>query len=171
MNKSIVSWALYDWANSAYATVVLAGFFPLFFKQYWSAGIDASTSTFHLGIANSLASFIVVLLAPVLGAIADVGAKRKLFLFSFALLGILTTAALFMVAKNAWWLAAMLFVFSIVGFSGANVFYDALLKSVSPPRHLDFVSALGYGLGYVGGGIFGLECADVSKATMVWLCR
>jgi len=144
---------MYDWANSAYATVVLAGFFPLFFKQYWSAANDATTSTFQLGIANSLGSFIVVLLAPVLGAIADAGAKRKFFLFSFALLGMLTTAALFSVGKNGWWLAAMLFVFSIIGFSGANVFYDALLKAVAPANRLDAVSALGYALGYLGGGI------------------
>jgi len=153
MNKRVISWALYDWANSAYATVVLAGFFPLFFKQYWSAANDATTSTFQLGVANSLASMIVVLLAPVLGAIADAGARRKLFLFSFALLGMLMTAGLFTVEKNGWWLAAMFFVFSIIGFSGANIFYDALLKSVAPANRLDTVSALGYALGYLGGGL------------------
>lgn len=151
--KSIFAWAMYDWANSAYATVVLAGFFPLFFKQYWSAGNDATTSTFQLGVANSLASLIVVFLAPVLGAIADAGGKRKVFLFSFALLGMLTTAALFTVEKNAWWMAAMLFVFGTIGFSGANVFYDALLKTVAPENRLDTVSAFGYALGYMGGGI------------------
>ena len=152
-NRGVVSWAMYDWANSAYATVVLAGFFPIFFKQYWSAGNDVTTSTFQLGVANSLASLIVVLLAPVLGAIADAGAKRKFFLFSFAILGMLTTAALFTVEKNAWWLAAMLFVIATIGFSGANVFYDALLKTVSPVNRLDAVSALGYAMGYLGGGI------------------
>ena len=151
--KSIFAWAMYDWANSAYATVVLAGFFPLFFKQYWSGGNDATTSTFQLGVANSLASLIVVLLAPVLGAIADVGAKRKVFLFSFAICGMLITAALFTVEKNAWWLAAMLFVLATIGFSGANIFYDALLKSVAPANRLDAVSAWGYALGYLGGGI------------------
>ena len=151
--KSIFAWAMYDWANSAYATVVLAGFFPLFFKQYWSGENDVTTSTFHLGVANSLASLIVVLLAPVLGAIADAGGKRKHFLFSFALLGMLTTAALFTVEKNVWWLAAMLFVFATIGFSGANVFYDALLKAVAPADRLDSVSSLGYALGYLGGGI------------------
>jgi UMF1 family MFS transporter len=151
--KSIFAWAMYDWANSAYATVVLAGFFPLFFKQYWSAEYDATTSTFQLGVANSLASLTVVLLAPVLGAIADAGAKRKVFLFSFAVLGILTTAGLFAVEKNVWWLAALLFVMATIGFSGANVFYDALIKAVAPANRLDSVSALGYALGYLGGGL------------------
>ncbi|MFO7603207.1 MAG: MFS transporter, partial [Gammaproteobacteria bacterium] len=152
-DKKVISWAMYDWANSAYATVVLAGFFPLFFKQYWSAESDVTTSTLQLGVANSLASIVVVLLAPVLGAIADAGARRKVFLFSFALLGMLTTAALFTVEKNAWWLAALLFVFSVIGFSGANIFYDALLNAVAPRNRVDAVSALGYGLGYLGGGL------------------
>jgi len=67
LNKTTFSWALYDWANSAYATVVLAGFFPLFFKQYWSNTVDVSTSTFQLGLTNSIASTVIVILAPVLG--------------------------------------------------------------------------------------------------------
>ena len=73
MKKSIYSWALYDWANSAFATTVMAGFFPIFFAQYWSNPENLSESTFYLGIANSVASIVVVLLAPILGAIADRG--------------------------------------------------------------------------------------------------
>ena len=73
LNKSKFSWALYDWANSAYATVILAGFFPLFFKEYWSNTTDVSTSTFQLGLTNAIASTVIVILAPVLGAIADAG--------------------------------------------------------------------------------------------------
>lgn len=69
--RPILSWALYDWGNSAFATTVMAGFFPIFFKQYWSEGADVTESTLRLGIANSTASLIIVLLAPILGAIAD----------------------------------------------------------------------------------------------------
>lgn len=80
--KTVLSWAFYDWANSAYATTVMAGFFPIFFKQYWSAGVDVHTSTFYLGAANSFASIIVALLAPALGSIADQwGSKKKFLLF------------------------------------------------------------------------------------------
>ena len=80
MKKSIYSWALYDWANSAFATTVMAGFFPIFFAQYWSNPENLSESTFYLGIANSVASIVVVLLAPILGAIADRGTYKKRFL-------------------------------------------------------------------------------------------
>jgi hypothetical protein len=66
--KAIWGWAMYDWANSAFATTIIAGFFPVFFKQYWSAGADVNVSTARLGDANSLAGIIVALLAPVIGA-------------------------------------------------------------------------------------------------------
>ncbi len=131
----------------------MAGFFPLFFKQYWNAGVPATESTLRLGIANSAASLIVVLLAPVIGAIADQGGLRKRFLGAFASLGILTTGALLLVSQDSWVLAAALYVLGIIGFSGGNVFYDALLMVVAEPEKRDRVSALGFALGYLGGGL------------------
>jgi UMF1 family MFS transporter len=95
-------WAMYDWANSAFATVVMAGFFPVFFKDYWNAGLDPVDSTFRLGMANSLASLLIVLLAPLLGAVADRLARRKALLLSFALLGSLMTAGLYLVGQGEW---------------------------------------------------------------------
>ena len=92
--RQAVAWAFYDWANSAFATTVIAGFFPIFFKQYWSAEVPVTESTFWLGAANSLASLLIVLIAPLLGAIADRGGARKRFLLAFAALGILMTGAL-----------------------------------------------------------------------------
>ncbi len=81
--KAIWGWAMYDWANSAFATTVMAGFFPIFFKQYWSYGADVNVSTAQLGFANSIASLLVALMAPVLGAIADKGSAKKKFLILF----------------------------------------------------------------------------------------
>jgi MFS-type transporter involved in bile tolerance (Atg22 family) len=75
--KAIWGWALYDWANSAFATTVMAGFFPIFFKQFWSAGADVNVSTAQLGFGNSIASLMVALMAPILGAIADKGSAKK----------------------------------------------------------------------------------------------
>ena len=98
LNRKVFSWALYDWANSAFATAVLAGFFPVFFKEFWSGEVTATESTFELGLANSLASAVIVLLAPVLGAIADVGGVRKRLLLLFALFGICMTSGLYFVA-------------------------------------------------------------------------
>jgi len=143
----------YDWANSAYSTTVMAGFFPVFFKEYWNAGLSAVDSTFRLGMANSLASLIIVLMAPVLGAIADSLSRRKAMLFGFAFLGILMTAGLSLVGQGDWLLAAMLYVVSMIGFSGSNVFYDSLLPFVSSNDDIDRVSALGFSLGYLGGGL------------------
>mgnify|MGYP001151971668 FL=1 len=153
MKKSIYSWALYDWANSAFATTVMAGFFPIFFAQYWSNPENLSISTFYLGLGNSVASIIVVLLAPILGAIADRGTYKKRFLVFFAFLGVLMTAGLALVSQGMWQIALLTYVIATVGFSGANTFYDSLLPAVSNKDNVDYVSAVGYAFGYIGGGI------------------
>ncbi|WP_345970988.1 MULTISPECIES: MFS transporter [Sulfurimonas] len=163
-SKRIYGWALYDWANSAYATTVMAGFFPLFFKAFYSADTDATLSTAQLGVANAVSSIIVVLLAPLLGAIADAGGIRKRFLLLFAFLGILMSAALALVGKGQWELAAFVYVLGNIGFMGSNIFYDAFLPSVTSEDRFDKVSGLGYALGYLGGGIlFALNVAMVQQ--------
>ena len=146
-------WAMYDWANSAFATTVMAGFFPIFFKDYWNAGLDPVDSTFRLGVANSLASLLIVLMAPLLGAMADMLAWRKAMLLAFALLGSLMTAGLYLVGQGDWQLAMFLYVFALIGFSGSNIFYDSLLPFVSRSEDMDRTSALGFSLGYLGGGL------------------
>ncbi|MDH5660328.1 MAG: MFS transporter, partial [Gammaproteobacteria bacterium] len=153
LNKTTFSWALYDWANSAYATVILAGFFPLFFKEYWSDATNVSQSTFQLGLTNSIASTVIVILAPVLGAIADAGNRKKRLLFIFASLGILMSAGLYFVAQHETLLALTLFALSIIGFSGSVIFYDALIVGICEKESYDKVSAFGFALGYLGGGI------------------
>ena len=152
-NHKVLGWALYDWANSAFATTVLAGFFPILFKEYWNAGVDAATSTARLGDASSLASLIVAILAPLLGAIADRAGRRKAGLFAFTLLGVVMTGALGMVEKGHWQLASLCFVLAQIGFAGGLGFYDSLLLNVAPPADYERVSSLGYSLGYLGGGV------------------
>jgi len=151
--KKVIAWSFYDWANSAFATSVMAGFFPVFFKQYWSTGTEVTTSTFRLGLANSIASLIVAAFAPVLGAIADRGGAKMKFLLFFASMGIIMTGGMYFVAKGAWQVAVLLYVLGIIGFSGGNVFYDSLILNVSPPGKTDMVSSLGFALGYLGGGL------------------
>lgn len=151
--RAVYAWAFYDWANSAFATTVMAGFFPLFFKEYWNSGVADTVSTFRLGMANSAASLVVVLCAPLLGAIADHLDRRKGFLLLFAALGVVMTGALHFVAAGDWQLAALCYGLAILGFSGGNLFYDALLLGVARPAQLDRVSALGFALGYLGGGL------------------
>jgi len=151
--RDTVSWALYDWANSAFATTVLAGFFPVFFQQFWSTGVDPTISTSRLGFANAIAGIIVAVLAPVLGAIADRAAGRKRQLVMWSTLGVIGTASLGFIGQGEWWWAAACFVMAGIGFNAANVFYDALLLDVASDHELDQVSAFGYAMGYLGGGL------------------
>ena len=151
--KSIWSWALYDWANSAFATTVMAGFFPLFFKAFWANQSHVAQSTFYLGMANSMASIIVAAIAPFLGAIADRGTAKRKFLMLFFFLGIISTGSLWMVQQGQWQMAVLFFVLATVGFAGGNIFYDALLPGVASNKKVDFASSLGFSMGYLGGGV------------------
>ena len=156
--RQIFAWAFYDWANSGFATVVISGFFPIFFKEFWSLGVEATESTFRLGMANSIASLIVLVMAPILGAIADQGALKKRFLLVFAVIGILATAWLAGIGQGLWLYAAIIYVIASIGFSGANVLYDALLIDVAPRDKFDWVSGIGFSLGYLGGGLLFALC-------------
>lgn len=147
------SWILNDWANSAFSTTVMAGFFPVFFKKYYSAGVDATTSTAQLGIANSIGSILIALAAPILGSIADSGGYKKKFLFLFTYIGILSTAALSLLKQGDWAMACFVYVLGSLGHAGSTCFYDSLLPAVSTRKDIDYVSAVGYALGYLGGGI------------------
>lgn len=162
--RQVWAWAMYDWANSAFATTVMAGFFPTFFRQFWSAGADATVTTWRLGLANGVAGFVIAVLAPVLGALADRGARRKQYMFGWTLFGAGATIALYFIGQGQWWLAALCYCAATVGFNGGIVFNDALLTQVARPADYDRVSALGYALGYLGGGLlFALNIAMTVK--------
>ena len=151
--KRVISWALYDWANSAFATTVMAGFFPLFFKSFWAADLSPAESTAVIGTTNSLAGLLIVLLAPFLGAYSDLGKFKKKFLAFFALLGVLSTGYLYFIPQGDWVIAASLYALAVIGFSGGNIFYDSLIASVSKQDQRHKVSSLGFSLGYLGGGL------------------
>jgi UMF1 family MFS transporter len=151
--RPVLAWALYDWANSAFATTVMAGFFPVYFRGYWSLGADPTATTARLGFANGIAGLVIALLAPFLGALADRSGRRKHWLLAWTALGVLGTAGLYFAARGEWLQAALLYCLGTMGFNGGIVFYDSLLPIVARESDYDRVSALGYALGYVGGGL------------------
>jgi len=151
--KSIISWAFYDWAASSFSTTIMAGFFPLFFKAYWADPGDPGTSTLYLGITNSSSSFIIALLAPFFGAVADRGSTKKKFLMFFTYLGISMSSSLFLVHQGNWEMAIIFYCGASIGYAGGNIFYDSLITAVASKKKIDFVSILGYAFGYIGGGL------------------
>jgi UMF1 family MFS transporter len=151
-SKKYYSWVLYDWANSAYATIVLAGFFPIIFAEYFASSIQTSERTLYLGISNSSASLILIFIAPLFGLMADKFSNKKSFLLIFAGLSIISTLILSLISKDSYVLASIFFSISLLGFMMSNVFYDSMLLNFSSERY-DKVSSTGYALGYLGGGL------------------
>jgi UMF1 family MFS transporter len=151
-NKKYYSWVLYDWANSAYATIVLAGFFPIIYAEYFAVSIDQSERTLYLGISNSAASLLLIISAPFFGLLADRFNKKKLFLSVFALISIVSTFLLSFISTNSFILASMLFSISLLGFMMANVFYDSMLLDFENDK-FNKISSYGYAFGYLGGGL------------------
>ena len=149
---------MYDWANSAFAVVVLTAFFPFLFKSYWDSGADAALNTARLGMGDSISGLFVAFLSPLLGALADAGKARKSFLISFMALGTVMTMTIWFVGAGAWQTAIVLFILANIGFACGNLFYDALLVDVTSENDMDNVSSLGYATGYVGGGLlYGID--------------
>ncbi len=131
----------------------MAGFFPVFFKQYWSVGTEAAVSTFRLGMLSGLGSLVIALAAPLLGAMADRGGARVKLLAFFTLVGAAATGGLYFVGQGDWVGAAVVYSLAGIGFWGGVIFNDALLVDVADPPQYDVVSAFGYSLGYAGGGL------------------
>lgn len=164
--RMINAWCMYDWANSAFATTIMAAVLPVYYSAVAGATLSSeavATAYWSLGLSISLA--IVAILSPILGTISDVVRSKKRFLMAFAALGILGTALMVLVDEGDWLLASILFVFARIGFTGANVFYDALLPHVAPDDQRDEISARGYAMGYLGGGLL-LALNTVMIATL-----
>lgn len=173
------AWALYGWANHAYVTAILVTIFPLFLARYWAADVPGAVSTQFLALANSTAGLIAMLMSPWLGALADRTGTRKKWLARFTALGVSATLVMALAGKGQWPLALACLVLASVGFFGGSNFQDALIVQVARNHESDRVSALGYALGYLGGGLallgsvvlvvrpawFGL--ADAAMATRV----
>lgn len=152
-NKTVNAWCMYDWANSAFATTIMAAVLPTFYSEVAAGTLEPVQASSYWGYTNTMAMLLVAFAAPILGAIADHSGTKKRFLGGFAGMGILFTALLVFVSTGDWILASGLYVLGRIGFSGSIVFYDALLPHVARSDDIDQVSTKGYALGYLGGGL------------------
>jgi UMF1 family MFS transporter len=151
--KTVYAWAMYDWANSAFATVILATVLPIFYKDVAGINLPGNLATSYWGYTQTIAMIIIAVISPILGAAADYSDSKKSFLKFFVFLGITGTALLFFVNEGNYLLASFFFIIANIGFSGGNVFYDGFLTDVSDSESIDYVSSLGYAAGYLGGGL------------------
>ncbi|MEW6321634.1 MAG: MFS transporter [Acidobacteriota bacterium] len=147
------AWVWYDWANSAYFTTVVTAVFPSFYSAYASADVEPALATARFSLITTLGVLITAVAAPVLGAVADIGASRKRFLLVFMLIGSSATLLMPLIGQGDWRLASMLFVIGNIGVSTSLVFYDGLLPSIARDEEMDKVSSAGYAFGYIGGGL------------------
>lgn len=151
--RPIFAWALYDWANSAFALSVMTSFVPVLLAGFWNDGAGSAVTTFRLGMANGLASLVVAVTAPAVGALADRAGRRKRGVLIFTALGVVMTGAMYFVAQGEWGYGLLCYVVASIGFAAGNSLYDSLLVDVASPDIYDRVSAYGFGLGYLGSAL------------------
>ncbi len=152
--QRIRAWILYDWAESAFVTTIVAAVLPVYYSQVAGATLpSAARATQAFSLTTSIALGIAAILSPLLGAYSDISAAKKRLLTIFMAIGVTATGLMVLIGEGDWVLASALFIIGRVGFSSANVFYDALLPHVARPADQDRVSAQGYAFGYLGGGL------------------
>jgi UMF1 family MFS transporter len=150
--RELRAWAMYDWANSAFQTTIVAAVFPIYFHKVAAFGLAPAEATSKFAWATTIAILIVAIVAPLLGAIADYAAMKKRLLAVFLGIGVLATLAMYWIESGDWMFALVLFVIGNVGVAGSIVFYESLLPHLVSAGELDRVSSAGYAVGYLGGG-------------------
>jgi MFS transporter, UMF1 family len=151
--RAITAWTMYDWANSAFATTIMAAVLPVYYASVAGKDLPGNLATVYWGYTTSVSLLVAAILGPILGALADFSGAKKRFLAVFMALGVAGTALLYFVQSGDWLMASLFFVLGEFGFAGSLVFYDSLLPHIARPDEVDMVSSRGYAIGYLGGGI------------------
>jgi UMF1 family MFS transporter len=162
--RDVRAWVMYDWANSAFWSTIVAAVFPEFFVSVAAAGLPPAVATARFAAATTIALLAIAVLSPVLGAMADYAGVKKRMLAVFLAIGASSTAAMVLIGEGDWKLAAALFMVSNVGVAGTIVFYDSLLPYVARPDEVDRVSTAGFAIGFLGGGLL----LALNLAWIVW---
>jgi UMF1 family MFS transporter len=151
--RAIRAWTMYDWANSAFATTIMAAVLPVYYSSVAAGNLPANVATAYWGYTTSISALLAAILGPILGAVADFRGSKKTFLTIFMMIGVTGTALLYFVRTGDWLMASIFFVIGQIGFAGSLVFYDGLLPHVAHPDEIDQVSSRGFAMGYIGGGL------------------
>jgi MFS transporter, UMF1 family len=151
--RAITAWVMYDWANSAFATTIMAAVLPVYYASVAASTLGGNLATVYWAYTSSISLLLAAIISPILGAVADFRGTKKRFLMIFMIIGVIGTALLYLVKTGDWLMASMFFIVGELGFAGSLVFYDSLLPHITTSDEIDQVSSRGYAMGYLGGGL------------------
>lgn len=146
--KDIFVWSLFDFANSTYATIIVAFVFAVFFKSVIAN--DMPIGDFYWSLGINISMIISAVLNPVCGAISDLSSNKKKFLFFFTMMSVIATCLMYFTAPGTILFAIILFIISNIGFQTGMTFYDAFIPEITTPEYYNKVSGIGYAVGYLG---------------------
>ena len=162
--RELRAWAMYDWANSAFWTTIVAAIFPIYFQKVAASNLPPAVATVRFAWGTTLAILIMAIIAPILGSVADRAPIKKRLLALFVAIGSIATGAMFFISSGQWLFALTLFMIGNIAVAASIVFYESMLPHIAAPDELDRVSTAGYAMGYVGGGVL----LAINIAMMTW---
>ena len=172
LSKEAKAWIFYDGGNSAFATTVIAAFFPIFFNDFWASGLEAEVKTSYLGWGLTISNLVLLFTAPFIGAITDVSRTTKLLFTGFAFVSIISVAVLYVIPAGSWLQALIFFGIANYCFAAGNTLYDKMLIQVSDETNIAKISSYGFAFGYLGGGfLFLINAAMTMKPDLFGLAN
>ncbi len=162
LSSEAKAWILYDGGNSAFATTVIAAFFPIFFNDFWAIGLEAEVKTAYLGWGLTISNLVLLFTSPFIGAITDVSKTTKLLFSGFGAISIICVAVLFFIPAGSWLQALIFFGIANYCFAAGNTLYDKMLVQVSDQDNISQISSYGFAFGYLGGGFLFLINAGMT---------
>ena len=156
------AWILYDGGNSAFATTVIAAFFPIFFNDFWAADLQAEVKTAYLGWGLTISNLVLLFTSPFIGALTDVSKTTKKLFTGFGAVSIICVAILYFIPAGSWLQALVFFGIANYCFAAGNTLYDKMLIQVSDQSNIAKISSYGFAFGYLGGGLLFLVNAAMT---------